>query len=48
MIAKGVKAGGKTPMKDQDYGWMYSRVINDLDGHHWEFFWMDAKKAPKN
>lgn len=30
----------------QDLGFMYSRAIADLDGHVWEFFWMDPAAAP--
>jgi uncharacterized protein len=25
----------------QDLGFMYSRAFADLDGHVWEYFWMD-------
>jgi len=27
---------------------MYSRSLNDLDGHIWEVFWMDPKVIQKN
>lgn len=30
----------------QDLGFMYSRAIADLDGHVWEFFWMDPAAVP--
>jgi uncharacterized protein len=29
----------------QDYGFMYSRSIEDPDGHIWEMMWMDAAAA---
>lgn len=34
-------AGGSEPRPSQDHGFMYSRAIADLDGHIWEFMWMD-------
>jgi predicted lactoylglutathione lyase len=34
-------AGGTEPRPLQDHGFMYSRAIADLDGHIWEFIWMD-------
>ncbi|MFI5803306.1 VOC family protein [Streptomyces sp. NPDC051561] len=35
-------AAGATPSKDaQDYGTMYGRSFQDLDGHNWEIMWMD-------
>ncbi|MBI5355710.1 MAG: glyoxalase [Candidatus Aenigmarchaeota archaeon] len=47
MANAAIKAGGKEPRPAQDIGWMYSRVFEDLDGHIWESFWMDAKKRKK-
>lgn len=33
---------GATRVADpQDQGFMYLRTFYDLDGHHWEVFWMD-------
>ncbi|WP_163380616.1 VOC family protein [Cyclobacterium sp. SYSU L10401] len=40
---KALKAGGKPEKPVSDYGFMYSTSINDLDGHIWEFFWMDPQ-----
>ena len=35
---------GASPARDpQDYGFMYGRSFNDLDGHTWEVMWMDPK-----
>lgn len=36
-----IKAGGAEARPAQDYGFMIGRSINDLDGHTWEFIWMD-------
>lgn len=38
---KALSAGGSVANQPQDYGFMFTRSINDPDGHIWEFFWMD-------
>ena len=38
---KALTAGAKEARKPEDHGFMYQRAIEDLDGHTWEFFWMD-------
>ena len=38
---KAIKAGGTEHREPQDYGWMYSRSLLDIDGHTWEFAFMD-------
>jgi uncharacterized protein len=38
-------SGGTEPRPFQDHGFMYSRAITDLDGHIWEFIWMDPSFA---
>lgn len=43
---KAIKAGGKQ-VDQQDQEGMYSRDIEDLDGHTWGIFYMDVKKFPK-
>jgi predicted lactoylglutathione lyase len=48
IIAAVVKAGGTEYMEAKDYGWMYQKAFLDLDGHHWEIFFMDESQAPKN
>ena len=42
---KALAAGGKAPREPQDYGFMYSRSFEDLDGHIWEPMWMDLAAA---
>lgn len=38
---------GATEVRDpQDYGFMYGRSFNDLDGHIWEVMWMDVAQFP--
>lgn len=34
-------AAGATEGRTQDYGMMYGRSFDDLDGHTWEIMWMD-------
>lgn len=45
MLKKAVTGGGRPAMPAQDHGFMYSLSFYDLDGHHWEIFWMDPKAA---
>ena len=42
IVAKATAAGAATPMPAQDHGFMYQHGFEDLDGHQWEFFYMDA------
>jgi predicted lactoylglutathione lyase len=37
----GLEAGGLEYRPPQDMGFMYSRAIADVDGHVWEYVWMD-------
>jgi uncharacterized protein len=41
LTRKAVAAGGQHAMDPSDHGFMYSWSFYDLDGHHWEVFWMD-------
>ena len=45
LMKKVIEAGGREAMPAQDHGFMYSNAFYDLDGHHWEIFWMDPKAA---
>lgn len=38
---------GAEDARREDLGFMYSRAIHDLDGHIWEFGWMDEKAMSK-
>ncbi|MDO9490524.1 MAG: VOC family protein [Sphingomonadaceae bacterium] len=43
---KAATAGGRVDAAPpQDYGVMYSRSVEDPDGHIWEIMWMDAAAA---
>ena len=41
MVNKAVAGGGSHALDPQDHGFMYGWSFYDLDGHHWEVFWMD-------
>ncbi|HSB47247.1 MAG TPA: VOC family protein [Candidatus Bilamarchaeum sp.] len=45
-VKAALSAGGKEARETQDYGWMYGRAIEDLDGHIWEVGYMDMSKMP--
>ena len=47
LMEKVLKAGGTEPRQPQDYGWMYGRSFQDIDGHLWEVFYMDMSAMPK-
>lgn len=41
-MAETALANGASVAKEPaDHGFMYIRSVHDLDGHIWEFFWMD-------
>jgi predicted lactoylglutathione lyase len=46
MIERALAAGGAHAAAVQDHGFMYGRSFFDLDGHHWEVFWMDPAAIP--
>ncbi|HEX3862828.1 MAG TPA: VOC family protein [Stellaceae bacterium] len=46
IVAAAQAAGGKAdPCPTQDYGFMYGRSFEDLDGHVFEPMWMDLDAA---
>ncbi|WP_281631187.1 VOC family protein [Flavobacterium luteolum] len=48
MMDKAIKSGGTDYHQTNDYGWMYQRTFLDVDGHHWEVFFMDESQIPEN
>lgn len=46
-LSKAVDAGGNEYAEPKDYGFMWQRSVEDLDGHNWEVFYMDMSKFPK-
>ena len=41
IVNKAIASGGSRALDPQDHGFMYQWSFYDLDGHHWEVFWMD-------
>ena len=46
IIAKAKKSGATIYSEPQDHGWMYQHSFADLDGHQWEFVYMDQTQLP--
>lgn len=47
MFEKAILAGAQKTIDTYDHGFMYGRDFEDLDGHIWELFWMDATSMPQ-
>jgi len=47
IISKAVGAGGTPFSQPMEYGFMYGRSFQDLDGHIWEFIWMTERDGQK-
>lgn len=47
MINNVIEAGGKESREPQDYGWMYGRSFEDINGHLWEIIYMDEEALKK-
>lgn len=43
LVDKALQAGASEPMAARDYGFMYQRGFQDLDGHLWEIAHMDGE-----
>ena len=41
VVRKAVAAGGRIYNEPQDHGFMYGHGFEDLDGHLWEFAYME-------
>jgi predicted lactoylglutathione lyase len=41
LVDQALAAGATLYADPIDHGFMYTRSFADLDGHQWEFFWMD-------
>jgi len=46
MVATALAAGATLTEEATDYGFMYMHGFDDLDGHHWEYIWMDPNGPP--
>lgn len=47
LIRKVISAGGSEYRQAQDYGWMYGRAFQDIDGHIWEIFHANLDAMPE-
>lgn len=47
IVSKAVSAGATTPLDKQDHGFMYGHGFRDLDGHLWEYMYMDMSSFPQ-
>ena len=46
IVKTALAAGGSPALDPMDHGFMYGWSFYDLDGHHWEVFWMDMSAVP--
>ena len=46
MANTAIEAGGRN-YRTEDLDFMFTRAIEDLDGHVWELFYMDQSKFPQ-
>jgi predicted lactoylglutathione lyase len=46
IVAKAKRSGAAIYAEPQDHGWMYQHSFADLDGHQWEFIYMDETQLP--
>ncbi|UNZ00339.1 VOC family protein [Zhouia spongiae] len=46
IVAKAQALGATIYSEPQDHGWMYQHSFADLDGHQWEFAYMDITQFP--
>jgi predicted lactoylglutathione lyase len=48
IVGRAEAAGATISDPATDYGFMYQHSFDDLDGHHWEFMWMDPNGVPEH
>ncbi len=46
MVKKAKSLGAELYAEPKDHGWMYQHSFADLDGHQWEYVFMDESKIP--
>jgi uncharacterized protein len=47
IVDTALAAGATEAREPMDYGFMFGRSFNDLDGHIWEIVWMDPSHVEK-
>jgi hypothetical protein len=48
IVGQALTAGGSRVGEPKDYGFMIQDGFQDLDGHIWEFCWMDMSQMPQS
>lgn len=48
MMNRAIAAGAKEYRAIEDYGWMYGRSFQDINGHVWELAYMDMEAMPED
>jgi predicted lactoylglutathione lyase len=48
LVDTALKAGATEAREPMDYGFMFGRSFNDLDGHIWEIIWMDPSAVAQS
>ena len=48
LVDTALASGATEAREPMDYGFMFGRSFNDLDGHIWEIFHMDMSAAPQS
>lgn len=46
LTERALEAGARIAKEPMQCDFMYGRSFHDLDGHHWEVFWMDESAVP--
>lgn len=46
IVKQALSAGARRYAEPKDHGFMYQWGFEDLDGHIWEYLWMDATGGP--
>ncbi|WP_394941038.1 VOC family protein [Psychromicrobium sp. YIM B11713] len=47
LVDQALSSGASPTGETMDQGFMYQRSFLDLDGHHWEIFFMDMSQMPE-
>jgi predicted lactoylglutathione lyase len=47
LVETALEAGARRYAEPKDHGFMYQWGFEDLDGHIWEYFWMDPAHVQK-
>jgi predicted lactoylglutathione lyase len=48
LVSKGIQFGGRQASHPKEFGFMYGKSFEDLDGHIWEVMWMEPSVIETN